>query len=97
MGLKKLPSYRDYWSTNSQLFDHYINSIMLVKRFAFLLSKIHLNDNSQEPRKDQPGYDKLYKIKPYLDNLSSESYVHYYDLTEHQSIDESMVKFLSRM
>jgi len=58
------------------------------------LSKIHLNDNSQEPRKDQPGYDKLYKIKSYLDNLS-EAYVHYFP-TKHQSIDENMVKFLGR-
>ena len=35
MGIKKLPSYRDYWSENPQLRDSYISSLMTVNRFSF--------------------------------------------------------------
>lgn len=46
MEVKQLPSYRDYWSVNEQLNDSYISNLMTVNRFGFLLSHLHLNDNS---------------------------------------------------
>ena len=51
MGIKHLPSYRDYWSSNPQLNDVYISSSMPVKRLSFLLSNLHLNDQTKEPKK----------------------------------------------
>lgn len=45
MAMKVLPSYRDYWSTASDFHDEYISSLMTVKRFSFLLNRIHFNDN----------------------------------------------------
>lgn len=54
-----------------------------------------MNDSSKEPKKGQPNYDKLYKIKPFLDNLL-QTYTYYYDPTQYQAIDESIVKFLGR-
>jgi len=62
-GIKRLPSYRDYWSSNVQLNDPYISSVMSVKRFSFILSHLHLNDNSKEPKKmnlDTISYIKLH-------------------------------------
>lgn len=59
MGIKRLLSYRDYWSTNLQLHDPYVSSVMSVKRFFFLLSNLHLNDSTKEPKRKEPGYDKL--------------------------------------
>jgi len=44
------------------LHDSYISILMTVNRFGWLLSHIHLNNNSLIPKKNQPGYDKLYKI-----------------------------------
>ena len=38
MGVKPLPSYRDYWSSRPELNDSYISSRMSVKRFGWLLS-----------------------------------------------------------
>ena len=70
MGIKRSPSYRDYWSTNFQMNDPYVSSIMPVKRFTFPLSNLHLNDNSQERPRSDPNFDKLYKVRPLLDNLS---------------------------
>lgn len=95
IGIKRLPSYRDYWSTNFQLNDPYISSVMSVKRFSFLLSNLHLNDSTKEPKRNEPEYDKLYKIRPYL-NILSRTYKFFYNPTRNQSIDESMIKFKGR-
>jgi hypothetical protein len=35
------------------------------------LSHIHVNDNTLMPKKGEPGYDKLYKIRPVIDSLKS--------------------------
>lgn len=95
MGIKRSPSIRDYWSANPQLHDSYISLIMPLNRFFSLLSNLHLNDNTFAPKKDQPGYDKLYKIRPMLDQLSH-NFLKYYKPFRNQSIDESMIKFKGR-
>ena len=95
MGIKKLPHYRDFWSSNIQLHDSYISAFMPFNRFSFILSHIHLNDNSQEPKKGDENHDKLYKIRPFIDTLS-ENYEKFYDSTQIQTIDESMIKFKGR-
>lgn len=41
MGIKKLPSYRDYWSSSELLHDNYISKQMNVKRFSWILSHLH--------------------------------------------------------
>ncbi|XP_023312649.1 piggyBac transposable element-derived protein 3-like [Anoplophora glabripennis] len=66
MGIKKLPSYCDYWSSREQLRDHYIGSAMSRDRFAWLLGNVHLADNSVMPARDSPNYDKLYKGRSFL-------------------------------
>jgi hypothetical protein len=53
MGVKKMPSYRDYWSSAPDLHDSYISDLMTVKRFSFLLSHIHLNDNAVMPKRGE--------------------------------------------
>ena len=95
MGIKKLPCYRDYWSTNAQLHDYYVSSVMSVKRFSFLLSHLHLNDITKEPERDEPGYDKLYKVAPFL-SILFEIFQYFYDPSMNQAIDESMMKFKGR-
>jgi len=53
MAMKKLPSYRDYWSTSSDLHDYYISPLMQMNRFRWLLGHLHLNYNSV-PKKGRP-------------------------------------------
>lgn len=96
MGIKKLPSYKDYWSSRADLRDDFISSCMSRNRFSWLLGHIHLNDNSKEPAKGQPNYDKLYKLRPMLEKLS-ETYAKSYKPTHRQAVDESMIKFKSRV
>lgn len=95
MGIKKLPSYRDYWSSSLELRDSYIASTMSVNRFGWLLSNLHINDNSKMPTRDSPNYDKLYKVRPLLEKLT-ETYKTCYAPSEFQAIDESMIPFKGR-
>ncbi|KAE9542300.1 hypothetical protein AGLY_003427 [Aphis glycines] len=95
MGIKKLPSYRDYWSSICEIRDTYIASKMPVNRFGWYLSKLHMNDNSLIKSRNEPGFDKLFKIRPILDILTV-TFKSCYNPTRIQSIDESMIAFKGR-
>lgn len=95
MGVKISPSFRDYWSSNPQLNDPYISSLMSVVRFGFCLGYIHINDNSTEPKKSNADYDKLYKLRPFLNKLN-ENFKKYFMPNKYQSVDESMIKLKGR-
>lgn len=95
MGIKQYPSYRDHWSSAPDLHDPFISKLMTVHRFGWLLSNIHLNDNSIMPQRGHCNYDKLYKVRPFLNsvkqNFNSCLLPH-----ENIAVDESMIKFTGR-
>jgi hypothetical protein len=95
MGIKRLPSYRDYWSTGPDLNDPFISKQMTVNRFGWFLSNLHCNDSSLEPKRGSPSFDKLYKLRTVIEKLS-ESFLKSKNLTQNLTIDESMVKFKGR-
>jgi hypothetical protein len=69
MGIKKSPSYRDYWSSSPDLHDAYISKFMPVNRFGWLLSHLHVNDNAAMPARGNLNYHKLYKVRPLVSSL----------------------------
>lgn len=95
MGVKHLPSYRDFWSTSKMLHDSYISALMPVKRFSWLLSNLHTNDNALQPRKGEPNFDKLYKLQPFLTKLQ-ENFSKCFKLSKNVAIDESMIRYKGR-
>ena len=95
MGIKKLPSYRDYWANDEALRDIFICRHMSGRRFAWILSNLHLNDNVLEPKKGSENFDRLYKVRPLLDQLTK-NFLDALKPNENQSIDESMIKFKGR-
>jgi len=95
MGIKKQCSYRDYWSSAPDLHDTYISSIMPLNRFSWLLSHLHLNDNSVIPKRSEVNFDKLYKVRPYLNFILKNSQA-LYNPNRIVAIDESMIKFKGR-
>ncbi|CAH2109332.1 unnamed protein product [Euphydryas editha] len=60
-----------------------------------ILKNLHLNDNSQMPKKGEPQFDKLYKIRPLIITMN-ETFQSAAKNTCSQSIDECMVKFKGR-
>ena len=95
MGIKKLPSYKDYWSSRFEMRDAYISSIMSRDRFSWILTNLHLNDNSLQPNRNAQNFDKLYKLRPLLDVLSV-TYKNSLKPSQHQAVDESMIRFKGR-
>lgn len=95
MGIKRSPSYRDYWCVDQDLHDPYISQFMPVNRFSWLLSHLHLNDNSIMPGRNDDNHDKLYKVRPFISALKTNFKK---CLNPHRciAIDESMIKFKGR-
>ncbi|KAJ8940340.1 hypothetical protein NQ318_011323, partial [Aromia moschata] len=99
MGMKQLPSYRDYWSTRLILHDPYISKLTTVHRrnsnnflrFGWLLSNVHLNDNNLMPGRNSNNFDKLYKVRPFLEKLRT-NFKMCLNLDKNLAVDESMIK-----
>ena len=73
MGIVRLPATIDYWSTNPLLSVHAISDCMPFRRFKALLRTLHLNNNTKAKRPGEEGYDKLFKIRPLLDEVLKNS------------------------
>ena len=95
MGILCLPQLEDYWSSNPLLCAKGIVSEMSWRRFRVLLSCLHLADNSLAIPRGQPGFDKLYKVRPLLNTLVSNTQAAY-NLHREVSIDEAMIGFKGR-
>lgn len=46
-------------------------------------------------KRNEPNFDKLYKVRPLLNSLSQTFFQHFYP-NEYQSVDESMIHFKGR-
>ena len=69
---------------------------MSSRRFELILRFIHLNDSETQPSRGEPGFDKLYKIRPLLE-LLLEKYKDCYTPSQNLSIDEGMISFKGRL
>ena len=95
MGYHKLPSYRDYWSSNSNFNVPIVCQSMSRNTYTKILSNIHLADNTNIPPKTSSKYSKTYKVDEFL-NILLKNFKKNYNLCENVSIDESMIKFKGR-
>ena len=95
MGIRKLPSIKDYWSQHVLLGVLGITRGMPQKRFLSILSHLHLNDSSKIPTRDSLLFHKLYKVRPLLSRILENSQTNYYS---HQqlAVDEAMILFKGR-
>ncbi|KAK9720164.1 Transposase IS4 [Popillia japonica] len=60
MGYHKVPNWRHYWSTSTDLGVLLESSAMSRGRFDLILSNFHVNDNGKMPNDNK---DKLYKLQ----------------------------------
>ena len=54
-----------------------------------------MNNNATMPQRDDESYDKLYKVRPFIESLKTNFRLQYHPHCE-QSIDEAMVKYKGR-
>ena len=69
---------------------------MSSRRFELILKFLHLNDTENQPAHGTPEYDKLYKVRLYIDILL-EKFKNNYIPFENLSIDESIIGYKWRL
>lgn len=74
----------------------HISQIMKRNCFSLLLRFLHLNDSTQYVRKGEPGYDPLFKLRPFIERLFR-AFQTNYTLSREVCVDESMIGFKGRL
>lgn len=67
MSVIHLPSTRSYW--NSSLEIPAISHVMTCNRFEEIKRFLHFNNNQHQIQRGEPGYDKLFKIRPFINKI----------------------------
>ncbi|KAM3842124.1 piggyBac transposable element-derived protein 4-like [Diretmus argenteus] len=92
--LVSLPSLQDYWKTKHILSVPFPGTVMSRDRFRAILSNIHLSDPEKDvendAKKGTPHHDKLFRIKPLLDDIRDACKASYHP-KKAPSVDERMV------
>lgn len=84
--LVHMPNIRSFWSEELRFAP--IADVMSVNKFEKIRQFIHFNNNATLIPRDQPGHDRLYKIRPLVEYLNKRfSSV---ALEQYLSIDEQM-------
>ncbi|KAJ8937948.1 hypothetical protein NQ318_013204 [Aromia moschata] len=91
MGIVRMSSLRDYWSTKWIFSNKVAKNIMSRNRFEILLKMFHFSDNSLCPKGD-----RIYKVQPLLDRLI-QNYKKIYTPRKMFCIDESVIPFQGRL
>lgn len=86
MSLVNMPNTRSYWSNELEF--EPIKNTMSLKKFEKIRQFLHFNDNSQFIARNEVGHDRLFKIRPLIDHLTSK--FNKIPLEEHLSVDEQM-------
>lgn len=95
MSIHRVPSLRDYWSTDWVLGVPAFSKVMARDRFLDIYYNIHLCDNSQMPQRGDENFDKLFKVRSFMENLNTKFRLNYNPHRE-QAIDEAMIKYKGR-
>nr|XP_029709669.1 piggyBac transposable element-derived protein 3-like [Aedes albopictus] len=92
MGIHKVPNYRMNWGTATRYAP--IADVMTRNRFEQIKRMLHFADNSRMKQRNEPGYDKLFKVRPFVTAIR-QNFLRIEPLPE-QSIDEIMIPSKAR-
>jgi len=90
MGLLRLPLIKHYWSKSEVLATLWFPAHMAIGQFWAILRYLHLAVSSQQKRKDEKGYDALYKVRPLMNRLTT-TFSKYHCPDCYLSVDEMMI------
>lgn len=69
MGLVQKSDVQDYWSTDEVQDTPFFRNTMSRDRFLSIMSNFHIMDNEQQIPRGQDGFDALYKVRPFINNV----------------------------
>ena len=71
MSLVKKPAMRDYFSTNPELYSSFPSQSGIGRdRFLSILRYFYINDNCTYIPRNQPNFDPLHKVRPFVNLLN---------------------------
>ena len=96
MGHDQRDSMKDYWSREEQYYTPFFHNTMVRDRFFHILRFLHFENNEDPPNRDNPNYDRLWKIRKIFDILNNK-FCELYNPSEHLAVDEVIVLFKGRV
>ena len=95
MGIDHLPSVNDYWSRDPLL--HYAPMADRIPRWCFrkISRYLHFVINEELAPRGDPAHDRLGKVRPLINHLSSK-FATMYEPSKNIAVDEAMIKFQGR-
>lgn len=91
-GIIKVPSYRMYWANATRVSS--VAEVMPRNKFEQIKWKLHFNDNAKMKQRTEPGYDKLFKLRPLVDAIRANCLK--LKPEEHNAVDEVLIPCKSR-
>ena len=82
----------DCWSRAENFHTTFYTNAMKRDRFLHILHFLHFTDNNNEPDMTDLNSDRLWKMRNLFDILK-EKFSKFYSPSEHQAVDEVIVKF----
>jgi hypothetical protein len=95
MSINHLPSLSDYWSKDPCLRYAPVADRMSRDRFRDITRYLHFVNNDTLPQNGQPGYDKIGKVRPIIEELQHR-FQEVYQPNREVAVDEAMIKFQGR-
>lgn len=92
MSIIQLPSTRSYWNQSLEIPN--ISGAMTCNRFEEIKRFMHFNDNTVQIPYGQPGHDKLFKIRPFLNKIRER--LLRVPKEEHMAVDEQIIPTKAR-
>ena len=96
MPITKKSVLAHYWSLQDIRDVPFFRKYMSRDRFTSILRFLHFTDNSNAPSSNDPGYDRLWKIRPIMSAIL-DLFSRYFRPYQNLCIDESLVLFRGRV
>ncbi|CAJ0961123.1 unnamed protein product, partial [Ranitomeya imitator] len=96
MGIVKKPELRQYWSTDILYQTPVFGMVMNRKRFEAIHTFLHFRDNTDILPRDDPNFDRLFKIRPVIEHFSNK-FTEVYIPQREICVDESLIHFKGRL
>jgi len=74
MGHDQHDCLKDYWSREEHYFTLFYSKTMVHDRFFHIIRFHHFENNDNPPNRDDPRYDRLWKIRNIFDTLNNKFY-----------------------
>ena len=96
MGMVRLPSIADYWSTDEFFGNLGIKKVMTKNRFEEITCFLHFNDSTREPPREALDFDRLYKVRPVIDYVKG-NFLTNFSPSKNISVDEGMIAYKGKL